>query len=826
MGKWTKTAGLLFLAAASVYSTQAIVAAVGSGAKVTASASTVQVAKVTESTAVLAAPEPTTDVKILEDNTDPFAASGPTTAPSAKGASATTQPTEGRSVSSSEVSVNDAGTVEIHVNDANLVEVLRMLSLQSQKNIVASKDVHGTVTANLYDVTVREALDAILHANGYAYREKGNFIYVYTAKEIADIEKAERQMRTEVFRTYYVNAANAANMIKPVLSKAGGEVAVTTPAKAGIASAPSGGGGDEHAGNDILVVTDYPENLDAVKKVLADIDRRPQQILLEATILRAQLNEDNALGVDFNILGGVDFNAIQMGETNGQITGAGVRPTPAPKDALDQTESIKTDGRAHAVGTGNSFTSPIQGGLKVGYLTNSVSIFVSALEQTTDTTILANPKVLALNKEQGEVFVGNEDGYYTTLTTETTTSQSVESLKTGTRLIFRPFIANDGYIRMEVHPEDSDGQVKSNGLPSKSTTEVTSNIMVKDGHTIVIGGLFRESTVSGRNQVPFLGNLPVAGLLFRNQHDRTVREEVIILLTPHVIKDDSMMSRLSEEQLKHAEDLRVGVRKGLMPWGRERMAEGWYESAKKELAKPKPNRSAAKFDLDCATNLNPNFSEAIELKEQITGHEITTSDGSSIRGYLRRAMLVDVVPTTMPAATQPTVSAAATTKPSEATANSLQTSDPLANSATTQPSSDSSTAMTGDDESGTESAEGTLAPAMVGTAEASTDEDHPAVPATPASTEPTSKPAATQASTDENTDPLATTPATGEATVTIVTPIEGDESDHADASKGNETPSTQPTAHADVDPLDQSNSSSNSSEGNESSESSSQQEQK
>ena len=75
--------------------------------------------------------------------------------------------------------------------------------MQSQKNIVASKDVRGTVTANLYDVTVREALDAILHANGYDYREKGNFIYVYTAKEIAEMDKAARVMKTEVFRLYY-----------------------------------------------------------------------------------------------------------------------------------------------------------------------------------------------------------------------------------------------------------------------------------------------------------------------------------------------------------------------------------------------------------------------------------------------------------------------------------------------------------------------------------------------------------------------------------------------------------------------------------------------
>ena len=145
------------------------------------------------------------------------------------------------------------------------------------------------------------------------------------------------------------------------------------------------------------------------------------------------------------------------------------------------------------VGTGTNFTQGV-GGLKVGFVSDNVSVFLSALEQTTDTTIMANPKVLALNRQQGEVFVGNEDGYITTVTTETTTSQSVESLKTGTRLIFRPYIAEDGYVRMEIHPEDSTGGLTSSNLPFKITTEVTSNVMVRDGHTIVIGGLFRESS--------------------------------------------------------------------------------------------------------------------------------------------------------------------------------------------------------------------------------------------------------------------------------------------------------------------------------------------
>ena len=104
---------------------------------------------------------------------------------------------------------------------------------------------HGTVTANLYDVTVREALDAILHANGYDYREKGSFIYVYTTKEIQEMEQAQRVKKTEVIRLFYTPAANAKTLIMPVLST-DAQVALTTPSKAGLSSGASGStGGDD-----------------------------------------------------------------------------------------------------------------------------------------------------------------------------------------------------------------------------------------------------------------------------------------------------------------------------------------------------------------------------------------------------------------------------------------------------------------------------------------------------------------------------------------------------------------------------------------------------
>lgn len=538
---------------------------------------------------------------------------------------------EGQPVRPGQVNVSELGTVEIHVVDANLLEVLRMLAAQSQKNIVASKEVRGVVTANLYDVTIREALDAILHANGFAYRERGNFIYVYTAKELAELERASRRTQTEVFRLFYTPASNAVNMIKPVLSNEA-QVSFTQPATSGISSGTADVGGNSHAADELIVVTDFPENLDKVREVLKEVDRRPQQILVEATILRASLTDDNALGVDFNILAGIRFNDIFNLATGSQIGNA---------TAGSNTPEALSRG-VGSFGTGNNFTQGINNGLRIGFVSDNISLFIAALESVTDTTVLANPKILALNRQRGEVIVGRKDGYLTTTVTASSTVQTVEFLETGTRLVFRPFIGDDGYIRMEVHPEDSSGGLTANSnLPFKITTEVTSNIMVKDGHTVVIGGLFREASDSSRNQVPLLGSIPVAGALFRNQRDRTSREEIIILLTPHIIRDDAGFSKEAEATRGEWDKLRVGVRKGMMPTGRERLAEISYEKALAELNKPEPDRSKALWHLDIATNLNPKFLEAIQLKERLTGVELSTVDNSSIRGFIRRRTLAE-----------------------------------------------------------------------------------------------------------------------------------------------------------------------------------------
>lgn len=627
MRQWTRSAGLLFCAIAAVYNGPAAYCAQGDQAS---------------------SSDPATKVKLIGDGDS---------------ASTSTAPS-----SPAHIAVSDTGTFSIQINgDISVVQLLRMIGNQAQLSIVPSKEVRGTVPAmDLYNVTVSEALDAILQSNGMVWKQKGNLIYVYSQKELQDQEKAARKTATRTFTLHYIPASDAQVLIKPAQSPEA-QVAITKDPISGIDTGEGGAGGggtggtgqtpeggNSESGVDMIVVTDYPENLDQIAKIIQEVDRRPQQILVEATILEATLTENNAMGIDFSLMGGLNFDTIL--NNNSTVAGA------LSGNVLNSATSGATAGtpanniaKGYAGFTTGNFDTQVgqagQGGLQIGIVRNNLGVFIAALESVADTTVLANPKVLVLNKQAGEVQVGQQLGYETTTVSQTTSTQTVQFLNTGTILSFRPYIGADGFIRMEIHPEDSTGSV-TNNLPDKTTTEVTSNVMIKDGNTIVIGGMFKDNSQSSRNQVPILGDIPILGALFRSKTDTTQRQEVIILLTPHIIKDDAAYSKASEEEQKEAEKMRVGVRKGMMWFGRERLAETAYEWAQAELAKPKPNMGIVLWHLNCAINLNPKFIEAIDLKEKITGKQVTDADNSTIRSFVRDQIMADRGPTTQTAGAQ------------------------------------------------------------------------------------------------------------------------------------------------------------------------------
>jgi len=524
--------------------------------------------------------------------------------PAASGPGAAVAAPEARS----EISVED-NRITLHAKDEDLTRVLETISRLNEVNIIASKSVKGKVSADLYKVTVDEVLDAICRSNDLRWvREKG-FIYVHTPAELEAIKQDDSRLVTEVFQLNYLTSGEAVKLIQPILSKKA-TTAVNTASEVGIASGSESVGGNSYPLQDCVVVRDFPENVEEVRKTLKKMDQRPRLVMVEATILQVQLTDTTSLGVNFNALAGVDFRDLAI-NTEPTTAAATVTTAAAATGRADLHEWGQVDTQGFAArGTG----------LNIGIVTNNVSVFINALEEVTDTTVLSNPKVLTLNKQRAEVMVGDRIGYRTTTFTETQAYETIEFLESGTQLVFRPFISDDGYIRMEVHPEVSDGDLVNN-LPRESTTEVTCNVMIKDGHTLVIGGLFDEDVSIGRTQIPGLGNIPGLGWMFRSREDSTTRNEIIVLLTPHIIQEEEAYA-LGEQMRDDADRRCMGLREGFSFLTRERMTVAYLQEADKSWRKYEQggtwlDREWAWWNVNLALNVAPNNLKAMRLKDKI-----------------------------------------------------------------------------------------------------------------------------------------------------------------------------------------------------------------
>ncbi len=528
------------------------------------------------------------------------------------------------------MSINKEGRFSGYYRDTDLRVVLRSLSMQGGVNIIPTREVGGRVTATLHKVTFEEALESVLVSSGMKYRKKGKFIYIYTAKQMFAIMKAEKlaSIRTKSYKLSYITSTDAQVLIAPALSGAGSVTSATPASATGIAGDEEVTGGNSYATSDLVVVRDFQENLDSVGKLLAEIDVRPEQVLVEVTILSASTNDRHALGVNFNVLLGADFQTVGMNSAGG-LTNISQPLTPAlAMPNVSTAGVIRTD------------FPVVSGGLQLGLVTDRLSAFVRALETVADVTVLANPKLMVINKQKGEIHIGGKVGYLSTVVSEGISSQQVEFLETGTKLYIRPFIGKDGYIRLEIHPKDSDGSV-INGLPSETTTEVVSNILVKDGQTVVIGGLFRENLGRGKSQIPVLGNLPIIGTIFRSSDDTTAREEVIILITPHIVKQEDA-ARNGKEAKRDVERYRVGARKSLQWWSTTRLANENMKRAREALKAGDIEK--ARWNVDMALTIRPRMIEAIEQREQLDNKAYWAEEArfSTIRFLIHDLMLKEL----------------------------------------------------------------------------------------------------------------------------------------------------------------------------------------
>ena len=471
----------------------------------------------------------------------------------------------------------------LQVHDAELTQVLDMLAQLAGVNILPSPEVQGRITLNLQDVTVDRALEAILKSRGFVHQREADFVYVRSVAEVARLTQLNRKLVTKVYQPMYISASELSKLLAPILTKDVGQHAVTSPAQVGIATTPGNAGGDSLAQRDALLVQDYFEVIEVIDKIIIEMDVPPLQVLIEAKILSVALSDTMEFGVNFALL-------------NGHHGSASVADAPS------------------VTGASGDFSANANG-LKCGCVAGDIKGFLRSLERIADTSLVAAPVIRVLNKQKAEMIIGDRVSYKTLAFNGTQTVENVQFLDAGTKLLFRPFISPDGLVRLEIHPERSSATInKDTGLPNLTTTEVTTNIMVRDGSTVVIGGLISEETRESNDRVPLLGAIPLVGAAFRNKTERTQRHELIVLITPHIVTEPESSIEGAALQAE-TEDRAAHIRDNLSPVNRHNLARRHYERAQDYIAQG--NLLKARQQIDAALRQNKADREALRLQAQI-----------------------------------------------------------------------------------------------------------------------------------------------------------------------------------------------------------------
>jgi type II secretory pathway component GspD/PulD (secretin) len=378
-------------------------------------------------------------------------------------------------------------------------EVFDMLSRTEKVNIILAKGVTGNVTLSLYSATLKEAIEGIARAGGYAV-ETINGDYVITPKP-ADPEPAvTTQIRT--LKVQYSDTRQIAEILTKYTSRHG----KITPL----------------IGRRVIVVEDQPAYLERIEKLLEQLDVRPKQVMIEAKILEVTLDEGEQYGVDWRRI----FGSATAG-TSGFASGNAEAPTQ---------------------------------GFFFSLLNRKLELYLSALATKGRVRTLATPKLLALENQEAKAVIGDSTGYRVTTTINLVTTESVQFLESGVILKVIPSVDQRGRVMLKVHPEVSSATLNL-GIPSKKSTEVTTELICEDGQSIFIGGLIKSGSTQQREAVPLLGNVPVLGHLFSKSTQTVSASETVVIITPHIIKDAQDADTLSEDGLRRVNDTDFAILK-------------------------------------------------------------------------------------------------------------------------------------------------------------------------------------------------------------------------------------------------------------------------
>ena len=454
--------------------------------------------------------------------------------------------------------------LSLNFQSIDVRSVLQVIADFTKFNIVTSDTVTGTVTLRLEDVPWDQALDIILQSKGLAMRKKGNVIWVAPKEEIATREKLEyesqvaaQSMEPLLNRSFQINYAKAAD-VAGKLKETAGSTAAAAPAAAsatGSGSASTPGAAPSAAAvpasdrimstrgsvfaeprTNQVFVTDTAASMDRVQQFISKIDIPLRQVLIEARLVVASEDFGKSLGVKLGGFGAGGGSVL--GNGNGGTVGTSLNNAIA-QSGLSTTTLSATDAFLNlpAASTGAAVPS-IAFTLFSSASSRLIGLELQAIESNSTGKVVSSPRVLTMDQQAAVVSQGVQIPYTTTSTNGTSTTFQQANLK----LEVTPQITPDGALVLTLDvTKDSLGTLTGAGY-AINTNHVRTQALVENGGTVVIGGVYELEETNSENKVPFFGDLPIVGNLFKNNAKRIKKNELLVFITPKIVMDKNFTS--------------------------------------------------------------------------------------------------------------------------------------------------------------------------------------------------------------------------------------------------------------------------------------------
>jgi type IV pilus assembly protein PilQ len=420
--------------------------------------------------------------------------------------------------------------LSLNFQNIEVRSVLQLIADFTGLNLVVSDSVGGALTLRLKNVPWDQALDIILKTKGLGMRENGNVLYIAPNEEIAAREKLELEsqqqveelapLRSEFMEINYAKASELAELLKDsdnTLLSERGQVSV-----------------DDRTNT--LLIQDTALKLNEIRRLIDRLDIPVKQVLIESRIVVANDDFSKDLGAKFGVFNvdGRDLGANKVSDVTGGNLNLLEPLTAGDPIPIEDTLNVNLP-LADATRAGQFALSFLK--LPLGF---AVNLELSAAQAESRAEVMSNPRIITANQSTARIESGTEIPYVSQTSSGAT---DVEFKKAVLSLEVTPQITPDDRVNMEVSvTNDSVGDVVS-GVPSINTNEVTSNVLVNNGQTIVLGGIYTEDNTESYTKVPFFGDIPVAGRLFRRDSVTEDKQELLIFITPKIIDEQLNLTR-------------------------------------------------------------------------------------------------------------------------------------------------------------------------------------------------------------------------------------------------------------------------------------------